>query len=241
MTEDKKEIVPLEIVEKLPVKQSPIEMASQLISQQVDPAFVEKMLDLQIKFEENEAKKAYVKAMTEFKKSDIVIFKDKKVEYNETKYNHASLYNVTDTLNKELSKHNLFASWVQTQDDKGSLTVTCKLTHSLGHSESTSLTAPPDKSGGKNNIQAIGSTNSYLERYTLLAITGQSTHDMDDDGQSSEIEYLSVDQQTEIGDMVLAINRTVDDFCNHMKVKSLDMIPLSKYEQCKINLKPVGK
>ena len=45
--------------------------------------------------------------------------------------------------------------------------------------------APLDTSGGKNNIQAMGSAVSYLERYTLLAITGLSTKEMDDDGRGA--------------------------------------------------------
>ena len=36
--------------------------------------------------------------------------------------------------------------------------------------------------GSKNAIQAIGSTVSYLCRYTLLCVTGLATSDPDDDG-----------------------------------------------------------
>ena len=49
--------------------------------------------------------------------------------------------------------------------------MTCQITHELGHSESVEMTAPPDDSGGKNTIQSIASTKTYLERYTLLAAT----------------------------------------------------------------------
>ena len=47
------------------------------------------------------------------------------------------------------------------------------------------MAAGPDGSGGKNAIQAIGSTVSYLERYTLLAATGLATEDQDDDGRGA--------------------------------------------------------
>jgi hypothetical protein len=61
------------------------------------------------------------------------------------------------------------------------------------------LAAAPDASGSKNAIQAIGSTISYLERYTLLALTGLATHDMDDDGQASESqEFITEKQANEI-------------------------------------------
>jgi len=39
----------------------------------------------------------------------------------------------------------------------------------------------PDMSGGKNAIQAVISAKSYLERHTLLAATGLTTKDIEDD------------------------------------------------------------
>ena len=41
---------------------------------------------------------------------------------------------------------------------------------------------PPDVGGAKNPIQARASTVSYLQRYTLKAITGLSEQEDDDDG-----------------------------------------------------------
>lgn len=41
---------------------------------------------------------------------------------------------------------------------------------------------PPDAGGAKNAIQARASTKTYLERYTLKAITGLSEQADDDDG-----------------------------------------------------------
>jgi hypothetical protein len=37
----------------------------------------------------------------------------------------------------------------------------------------------------KNAIQQVASTTTYLQRYTLLAITGMSTKGMDDDGRGT--------------------------------------------------------
>lgn len=231
----KDEIVPL-VIDNVPVKvmRSPIEMASQLIEQKVDPEFVQKMLDLQIRHEMNEARKAYFNAVTEFKKNPPKIWKDKNVTYgkvgNETSYNHATLGNVTETISTELSKHGLSANWKQTQAD-GQLTVTCILTHRLGHSESTSLTAANDTSGGKNTIQAVSSTNSYLCRYTILAITGLATHDMDDDGQKSEPqELLTESNAADIRSLLSEKGRTEEQFCKLWKVGKIEDIWLSNYE-----------
>ena len=156
------------------------------IQNKLDPALIEKMMDLSERNEANLARKDYVAAMAKFKANPPEITKDKTVSFGQgkTSYTHASLANVTNKINSALSKYGLSASW-NTAQTENLVTVTCTITHENGHSEHTSLTAAPDTSGSKNAIQAIGSTISYLERYTLLALTGLATHDMDDDGNTS--------------------------------------------------------
>lgn len=162
--------------------ESPLMAAAALVQANgnMDVEKLGKLLDMQIKWEANEAKKAFVQAMTEFKKDPPEILKDKHVKYGNTEYDHASLNGVTTAINSGLSKCGLSASWITEQTDKG-IKVTCKITHILGHSEETSLISPPDSSGGKNPIQAIGSAVSYLRRYTIEAITGVASKDIEDD------------------------------------------------------------
>lgn len=150
---------------------------------------LDKMMDLQDRWDQKQARKAYVEAMTEFKKTATVITKDKHVSFKTdkgiTEYNHATLGNVVESTIRALAEFGISHAW----DPKrvgDRVVVTCTLTHRMGHSESVTLEAPLDTSGGKNNIQAMGSAVSYLERYTLLAITGLSTKEMDDDGKGAD-------------------------------------------------------
>ena len=195
---------------------------------------VEKAMLLQERWEANEARKAYHLAMSKFKADPPEIEKDKKVSFKAgggtTAYNHASLANVTDKINKALSACGLSASWETVQGEAGKVTVTCRITHSQGHSESTSLTAMPDTSGSKNAIQAIGSTISYLERYTLLALTGLATHDMDDDGQDAP-EYITEEQAKTISGMIADKNADSVKFCEFFKVDSIEKIPAKRYDE----------
>ncbi len=171
--------------------ESPLMAAAALVQQadgKIDVDKLEALLKVQMQWEANEAKKAYVVAMAAFKENPPEILKDKTVSYETqkgvTSYKHATLHNVTSKINTELSKHGLTASWVTSQDNSG-VKVTCKITHVMGHSEECCLTAPPDLTGSKNAIQAIGSTVQYLQRYTILALTGLATCGTDDDGKSS--------------------------------------------------------
>jgi ERF superfamily len=154
---------------------------------------VEKMMNLQERWERREAEKAFADAMAEFKKNPPVIIKNKHVHYETDKggvtdYDHASHDAVTLAVIKGLSEHGFSHKW-QLAQREGKVVVTCVITHRLGHSESTTLESAPDSSGGKNSIQAIVSAKTYLERHTLLAATGLSTSDMqrdDDDGRGAD-------------------------------------------------------
>ena len=196
---------------------------------------LEKFMELQERYERNEARKAYHEAMAAFKADPPDIEKDKSVSYTvqgkgTTSYNHASLGNVTTKIGTALSAQGLSAGWKTTQEGV-SITVTCTITHRQGHSESTSLTAAPDTSGSKNSIQAVGSTISYLERYTILALTGLATHDMDDDGKlGEEPEYLTVDQQIEINDLIKEVKANEAQFVAYMKSESVATIPAGQYK-----------
>lgn len=209
----------------IPVKESttPAMLLNIAIEKGAELDKLEKLMDLQIKWESNQARKAYTEAMTAFKADPPDIEKDKKVAYGNTKYNHATLANVTDKINSALSRHGLSASWVTHQEDKG-IMVICRITHILGHYEETSLTAPADTSGAKNAIQAIGSTISYLQRYTILALTGLATRDMDDDGKEADAAYISDKQKSTIVDLMSAKDVKEAAFVKFMGVESLDKI-----------------
>ncbi len=147
---------------------------------------LEKLLDVKERWDAEEARKSYVAALAEFKRAAPTLVKDKKVSFADTKYSHATLGQVATAVAAALAEHGMSHGWSVDQHN-GTVTVTCTLTHECGHRENVSMTAPPDDSGKKNAIQRIGSTVTYLERYTLLAITGLAAHEQDDDGETAGV------------------------------------------------------
>lgn len=138
-------------------------------------------LEFYQKVEAEQARKAFLEAKAAFKANAPVIIKDKQnSQFNNSAY--ASIGNVVNTVNEALAKHGLDASWDYDQSDR--IKVTCVLRHVLGHAERVTLTAPPDKSGSKNELQQIKSTITYLRLATYEAATGIATKEgaADDDG-----------------------------------------------------------
>jgi len=157
---------------------------------------LEKLMAMQIQWEEREAKKAFVAAMAEFKKNPPEIVKTKLVGYENkdgsfTGYKHATLGDVSKAVIESLARHGFSHRWDVTQPGDGRVVVKCIITHEGGHSETNTMESSADNSGKKNSIQAIASAVTYLQRYTLLAAVGLSTVDEsdDDDGVGAERDY----------------------------------------------------
>jgi hypothetical protein len=236
---EKKEVSVVEARE-VNVRVAPSALIELAISKGADLDKLDKLLTLQERYETMEAKKAYNKAMSDFKANPPEINKDKKVGYKpkdggrDVSYRHASLYNVTDKINSELSKHGLSASWTTKQN--GVILVTCKITHVRGHSEETTLSAAADTSGAKNAIQAIGSTITYLERYTLLALTGLATFEEDDDGQATAVEYIDDKMRNELTDLAVDCGADMPKFMAYLKVEDLTKLPKADFQKAKLAL-----
>lgn len=149
---------------------------------------IEKMMDLQDRFEAREAEKAYNEAFAAFKAEAVEIIKRKRVHFENksggvTDYKHAELSDVVDAATPALSKYGLSTSWKVTKQERDWIEVTCYLKHSRGHFETATLGGPPDQSGGKNAIQAVSSAKTYLERQTMKAVCGLAEKGQDDDGK----------------------------------------------------------
>lgn len=170
-----------------PVQAGPMGTALQMLKAGVTVEQLQGMLAIQLDWEKNEARKAYVADMALFKLNPPEILKTKQVSFSGTEYKHATLGDVTHAVVDALARHGFSHSW-ESKQDKGFITVVCKITHRLGHSESTMMEAQPDASGKKNPIQQVASSITYMQRYTLLAACGLATMDeKDDDGRGSSV------------------------------------------------------
>jgi hypothetical protein len=211
------------------VQATPLSMIQLAIEKGAGIDQLERLWDMQLKYEANEAKKAYHFAMSEFKKERIVITKDKDNAQYKSKY--TSIGNLVDSVTPILGKHGLTHKWDISQEGD-MITVTCVSTHALGHSEKVSMHAPSDKSGAKNPIQQIKSTRTYLQAATFESLFGLASTDAncDDDGNGyGNVATIDEKQQSQIIDMMDAKNVNELQFLAWLKVKSVEDIPADKF------------
>jgi hypothetical protein len=160
---------------------TPMDMLSHAVERGADLDMIEKLMNLQERWEASQARKAFDEAISAAK-ADIPPIERTGKGHNDKRYaTFAAIARVVDPI---ISRHGLSYRFRTTQGDR--ISVTCILSHKSGHFEETTLSGPPDASGSKNAIQAIGSTLTYLQRYSLVQMLGLAAAD-DDDGKSGAI------------------------------------------------------
>lgn len=229
------------------VEVTPMAMLQIAVQQGADLDKLEKLMALQERWEANNARKAYVAATAAFKANPPTIVKNKHVRFQTSKgvteYDHATHDHVTNTIGEALSKHGLSHRWEISQE-QNRITVTCILQHIDGHSERTSMEGNADDSGGKNSIQAIGSAVTYLQRYTLLAATGMSSRDNEDDdglGAGGGLALITDKQAADLRALATEVGANEAAFLKVCKVDSYEKLPASKYEEAVRRLREKGK
>jgi hypothetical protein len=167
---------------------SPYALIESAVASGASVETLERLMTLQERFDKTQAAKAFIAAMQRFQTIKPELPKVQEVSYGagKTAYKFCPLPEIDKRLREPLQECGL--SYRFENDDKldtGDIGVRCIVTHSDGHSESTTQYAKADQSGNKNPVQAMASTRTYLMRYCLIAAFGLTTADEDDDGQSA--------------------------------------------------------
>jgi len=206
---------------------TPMSMLQSAREQGASIETMQQLMDMQFKWEKNEARKAYMEAVSAFKATPIKITKDKINSQFSSGY--TGIGNLVNTVNPVLSKFGLQASW--DIDQTNEIKVTCILSHSMGHSESRSMSAPPDSSGSKNPIQEIKSTITYLKIVTYEAVTGvASTDDPGDTDGNIPSTTITEGQEADINTLIDEVGANKTQFLKLLKVGKLSDLPATKYE-----------
>jgi len=161
---------------------TPDNLLSIAVEKGADIDKLEKLMDLKERNDAAMAKKDFDAAMSGFQADLLPIVKTKQA--HNSKY--ADIDDIAKSIRPLAEKFGLSYRFEQKQEN-ANITVTCIVSHLSGHSESAEFTAPADTSGGKNAIQSLASTVTYLRRYTLTGALGITTGDDDNDGGKPEI------------------------------------------------------
>lgn len=215
---------------------TPVQMAYQLISSGADFASVKEMMALSKELAADQARSAFNEAVAAAKAEIPTISKNAKGHNNKAYANFAAYASVVDPI---INRFGLSYRFRTEQTDR--ITVTCVISHKGGHSEENSLSGPADNSGSKNAIQAIGSTLTYLQRYTLIQALGLAASD-DDDGRShgkneQDIAKITEAQCSVVRELMEKADLSADQFCQHYSIEAVPDLPAATFNAAVASLR----
>jgi ERF superfamily protein len=202
---------------------------------------VEKMRELfalKEKIEAAAAKRAFYAALARAKGEFGPILKTRQVDYphkqgeGRTSYKYEELADVGQAVDPVLSKHGLSYRHKSTQEANGKIRVTCILSHEDGYSEENSLEGFEDKSGQKNPNQAIASTVTYLQRYTLKEALGLGAgRDDDAAGGGDPDPVIEADDVAYVETLIRDTDSDLAKFLETIEAPSIAEMRLSQYKR----------
>lgn len=189
---------------------NPVSLLEMAVQNGADITQLKELMDLQERWEQKQAKKSFLEALSRFQTLVPELKKNKTATVTSRtggagfSYKYADLGSIANQIKEALNACGLSYRW-EFAETNGKMKVTCIVSHLDGHSETTSMEAGADNSGAKNDIQQKGSTHTYLQRYTLIGALGLSTAEDDKDGagrkggkavQDDSVDYLEQWKET---------------------------------------------
>lgn len=188
---------------------------------EIDAAKMGELLILQKEIMKIEAEKSFNVSLAALQAEMQPITKHGKG--NNAKY--ARYEDIDASLRPLLTKNGFSYIFVETEN-KGVYKGT--LLHKDGHSMTGYFEAPPDTSGKKNDIQAIGSSRSYARRYIFVGLLNIVTVGEDDDAQT--FSYITPVQVAEIEKRIVSDEIDREKFLKQVGVDSIEHIPATMFE-----------
>lgn len=217
------------------VQPTPMELMKLAVEQDADVDKLEKLMDLQDRYESGVAKKAFIEAMFRFHENPPTITKNKPVygkkRSDGPQYHFADFSDIVKVVRPALRAVDIVATWSSKPLGQGVQEVTCILRHKLGHEESASMSGAPEAGGSKNAIQGSGSTDSYLRKYTFMSVCGLVAEGEDNDGRGGDAHDGPITEA-----MVSQIQKEAEDrnvslmeFCERLGVADVPSILISEF------------
>lgn len=230
------------VIEHEPSREvTPLTLLSQALSSGADPATLREFMQLQREYKRDQAKAAFDNAIAAAKAEIPVIIKNRVVDFTSTKgrthYAHEDLAGIARTVDPILSRHGLSYRFRTSAEINQPVTVTCILSHRDGHSEENTLPGARDDSGNKNSLQQIGSTLTYLQRYTLKAALGLAASS-DDDGRAGgdDMGAINAEQVAELRSLIVRAAPDLPKFLDNFGVDDLADLPVLRLSEAKMIL-----
>lgn len=228
----------------LPVAGEPIEedvsgLVRLAIEQKVPVEALERLVALQERVMERNARTAFVEALAAFRQECPPILKTRENEQFKVTRNgvkrparYAPLEEIERVAGPVAARHGLTWTW-DTRIEGDLMHITCRVMHVMGHAESTNVSMPYQSNAGASPQQKYAISQSYGMRYSLIAALGITTADEDTDGNTGEVETITREQAADLTVLMDEVKADKARFFAWAGVDVMEDLPKSKLVEAK--------
>lgn len=201
-------------------------------------AALERLVALKERTEERQAKTEYIAAMARLAPLLPIVERNGHVKYEGTggkqgmDRTYGKYEDIDEAVRPIYSAEGFSVAWKTEEGQGGKIRMIGVCSHRMGHSEEFKIDLPHDSSGGKNAIQAIGSSVlGYGRRMLTTMIFNVRIAGADMDGEDTTL--LSEDQIKDVETLLQDTSTKTSSFLEKIAgYNSIAEIPASQYRRC---------
>ena len=208
----------------------------------INPEKLEKLLDLQERYELKQQEREFLTAMAKFQGECPTIVRRKKVDFksktgSSTKYDYAPLDEIVETIRPFLSKNGL-SYYFDTKLEGNFITIETTVCHSGGFKKSFNYQSDSLHDDARmNSSQRRKSALTYAKRAGLENAFGLVTAGEDDDARRAIDKPINEDQLKEIVKLVRLTSTDEQKFLSYLKVDDIEELSFKGAEKAINTLK----
>lgn len=226
------ELIPADAPTAAVVPASPyLALIDKAIEKGVNPEHLAKFLDLQERWDQAEAKKAYAEAVMRFQAECPPIYKRRTADTGKYKYQYAGYEDVWEVAGPVMERCRLAVAFSTEMIPPGAIKITCNVRHGT-HVEPHTLTVPVPSQMVVNDTQKFGAALSYAKRYVFCAAMNVVVTGEDSDAKGL-LDTIDAEEKAQIEKLIEEKGVNLAAFMDWVKqlcgAETIDAIPANKF------------
>jgi hypothetical protein len=198
-----------------------------------------RLIEFKERLEQDQARKAYNRAMSEFQARCPAIPKTGRASISTKsggryEYSFPPLDVIMEFIRPHLARCGLSVTFSDFTLEEDHIALSCLIRHAEGHIESHPIRMPIDRGANVNDMQKVGISNSYARRYGVVNALNLVGTDPDSDGNlpgAKEVETIDDKQLIMLRDWVESTGADENKMLDHFNVNDLGDLPARRFNE----------
>jgi hypothetical protein len=234
-----RELADQAIIQPLSVEDRAMNMIAAAVADGRSVEEIGRLIEFKERLEQDQARKAYNRAMAEFQALCPAIPKTGRATISTKsggryEYSFPQLDVIMEIVRPHLASCGLSVTFSDFVLEDGHIALSCLIRHSEGHIESHPIRMPIDRGANVNDMQKVGISNSYARRYGVVNALNLVGADPDSDGNlpgTKEVETITDEQLITLRDWISSTGADENKMLDFFNLNDLEHLPARRYNE----------